>query len=107
MALSVVDRHELHDLLTGGTPVVADFYADWCAPCHALSPELESLQARLGDTVRFVKVDVDANPELATELGVMSIPTVIHFSADGKEAARTVGAQRADRLARSLGLKVD
>lgn len=104
MALTLVDQNELNDLLGSGTPIVADFHAEWCHPCHALAPEIEALAASLGDSVRFVKIDVDANPELASDLGVMSIPTVIHFSAEGKEIARAVGAMRADRLARNLGL---
>lgn len=107
MALTLVDQTELSDLLGSGTPIVADFHADWCHPCHAIAPELEALAVSLGDRVRFVKVDVDANPELASDLGVMSIPTVIHFSAEGKEVARTVGAVRAAELARNLGLDTE
>lgn len=104
MAMAVVSDTQLEELLGKGKPVVADFYADWCHPCHAIAPELEALSAQLGDQVEFVKVDIDAHPELTNRLGIMGVPTVIHFSADGSEFARAVGAARADELARRLRL---
>jgi thioredoxin len=101
----VVTDTELQGLLGSGKAVVADFYADWCAPCRALSPEIEELSSRLGGEVAFVKVDVDANPDLAVRLGILGVPTVVHFSGTGEEVARSVGAVRADELARRLRLE--
>ena len=95
--MTVVDEVQLKDKLGQGKAVVADFYADWCAPCRAVAPELETLEAKYGD-VEFVKVDVDANPALANELGVMGVPTVVHFSPAGDEVARSVGAAPATAL---------
>lgn len=101
--IPVVDHTEFDRLNAAGRSVVVDFYADWCRPCHALAPELETLATELGDEVEFVKIDVDAEPSLAQELGVFSIPTVVHFSG-GAEVARSVGAVRAAQLAERLGL---
>lgn len=71
--------------------VVVDMYADWCGPCRALGPMLEEISAtdEMKD-VSFVKLDVDAAPELSQEYGVMSIPCIVYFK-DGKEVGRTVG----------------
>jgi len=103
MSLKVVNAAELQELRSSGKAVVVDFYADWCGPCHAIAPEVEALATATGDTT-FVKLDVDANPELASELGVMGIPTVIHFAPDGSEVARSTGLRRSAALAEALGL---
>lgn len=72
-------KSSFKDLIDGETPVLIDFYADWCGPCKAFGPILKDLKADLGDAVRIVKIDVDANPELSGKLGVRSIPTVMIF----------------------------
>jgi putative thioredoxin len=73
-------------------PVVADFWASWCGPCHALAPVLESeVEARAG-AVELVKIDVDANPGLAQQFGVSGIPAVKAFR-HGKVVKQFVGAQ--------------
>lgn len=61
------------------TVTVVDFYADWCGPCKALAPTLEELQAKFGDKLRIVKVNVDENRELAVEYGVRGIPSLQFF----------------------------
>ena|SRR5687768_2733408 len=104
MAPAVVSDTQLQELRGQGGPVVVDFYADWCHPCHALAPELETLSEKLGADVTFVKVDVDAHPGLAAELGIRGVPTVIHFGGDGVEVARSIGAVPAEQLALRLRL---
>jgi thioredoxin len=104
MPMAMVTDTELQDLRWKGTPVVVDFYADWCRPCHALAPELERLSNRVGTAATFVKLDIDAHPELTQELGIFSVPTVVHFGGDGSEVARSIGAMRADALAELLQL---
>lgn len=104
MSLTVVSDTQLTELLGKGKPVVADFSADWCAPCRVLSPEISKLAASVSDEIEFVEIDVDAYPELTQKLRIMSVPTVVHFASDGAEIARSVGAVRAEQLALRLGL---
>jgi thioredoxin len=61
-------------------PVVVDFYADWCGPCKIIAPVIHKLSEEYQGKVKFVKVDTDANQELAMQFGIMSIPTVMFFS---------------------------
>lgn len=71
--------------------VIADFYADWCAPCRMLSPLMEEMDRENKDsTVKFVKVNVDEEQELSMAFNVMSIPTVIFFK-DGKKVNDRIG----------------
>ena len=103
MSLTAVDETQLSELLQKGKPVVVDFSADWCAPCKAIAPELEKL-ASTTEGIEFVELDIDAHPGITQQLRVMSVPTVVHFGADGSEVARSVGAVRAEQLALRLGL---
>lgn len=73
------------------TPVIVDFWADWCQPCKTLGPILEKVTGEAGGSVRLAKVDVDANPRLAQAFGVQGIPMVIAFK-DGKPVSQFTGA---------------
>lgn len=72
-------------------PILADFWASWCAPCRMFSPIFEKASEKLGDEAIFVKINVDECEELAARFSVSSIPTIILIK-NGKETARRVGA---------------
>jgi thioredoxin len=72
-------------------PVVVDFYADWCGPCKMIEPIVHKLADEYDGKVKFVKIDTDANQDLAMKFGIMSIPTVMFFSG-GKVEDIVIGA---------------
>jgi thioredoxin 1 len=76
------------DVLQAAEPVVVDFYADWCHPCHMMEPAVEQLAGEFSGKVKVGKLDVDANPEIAIRYNVMGIPTLGLFK----------GGQLVDRL---------
>ena len=79
------------EVVKSSQPVVVDFYADWCGPCKMIAPIIHQLSKQYEGKAKFVKVDTDANQELATQFGIMSIPTVMFFS-KGKVEDIVVGA---------------
>ena len=87
---------------TASVPVVVDFWAAWCGPCRMISPVLEDLAKRYAGQLKVVKVDVDANPELATRFGAQSIPLLVVIR-DGQEIDRIVGALPRAALEQRLG----
>jgi len=80
------------ELINGDTPVLIDFFATWCGPCHAYSPILAQLKTDLGDGLRLVKIDVDRNEEICQKLGISSMPTTIIFQ-NGEIKFRAAGVQ--------------
>jgi thioredoxin 1 len=93
------------EVLQSEQPVIVDFWAEWCGPCHAVAPVLQQI-ADERDDLRVVKVNIDEEPTLAQRYGVMSIPTIVLFKA-GEPAAAAIGAQPKGMLERSLGLVED
>jgi thioredoxin 1 len=91
------------EVIESDTAVIVDFWAEWCGPCHAVSPILERIVDERGDELKLVKVNIDEEPGLAQRFGVASIPTMILFK-DGEASAFAVGAQPKAALERSLGL---
>jgi len=79
------------DVLKSSTPVVVDFWAEWCGPCKMIAPHLEELANEMSDEVKVVKVNIDDNPLTPTKYGVRGIPTLMLFK-DGAVAATKVGA---------------
>ncbi len=78
------------EVLKSDKVTVVDFFANWCNPCRALAPILETAGTELGDKVKVVKIDVDKSESIARKYGVMSIPTMIIIK-DGQELDRMVG----------------
>ena len=88
----VTDASFEQDVLQAERPVVVDFWAPWCGPCHAITPVLESLEDEAGERIGFAKLNVDENPIMASRYGVLAIPTVILFA--GGEPKETVFGAR-------------
>jgi thioredoxin 1 len=91
------------EVLQSDTPVIVDFWAEWCGPCRAVSPVLEQIAEERADSLRVVKVNIDEEPELQQRYGILSIPTILLFEG-GEPTAAAVGAQPKRMLERSLGL---
>ena len=80
------------EVLEAKTPVLVDFWADWCAPCKAIAPTLDALAEKHKGRFTVAKVNVDEVPDLAAQFGVLNIPTLIFFKG-GEEVDRMVGSQ--------------
>lgn len=94
------------EVLEAGMPVLVDFMAQWCGPCRFMGPIFTEVAPAYAGRVKFVKVDVDASPEVAAALGITSIPTFALFSGNTVVAAG-MGAMRAEKLRRWIDLALD
>ncbi len=93
--MKIIDKKEFEETIKEGVTLV-DFFATWCGPCKMLGPVLEELSDEITD-VKFVKIDVDEEPELAGKFGIMSIPSVFLFK-DGEVAGSFLGLQPKDKV---------
>ena len=102
--VTVATDHNFQTLvLESDRPVVVDFWAAWCGPCRMVAPEIERLASSYSDHVDVVKVDVDANPGISQQFGIMSIPTIALFEG-GLLTRQVVGFRPLSELATALGL---
>mgnify|MGYP001616799768 FL=1 len=91
------------EVLKSSLPVLVDFWAPWCGPCRIISPILEKLSKEYTSKLKFAKMNVDDNQEVAAKYDVRGIPCMIIFS-KGKEADRIIGAFPEDALRRKIDL---
>jgi thioredoxin 1 len=103
MANAVTEQSFEQEVLQSETPVLVDFWAEWCGPCHAVAPVLDRIVDERNGDLKLVKVNIDEEQELAMRYGVQSIPTMILFK-NGEPAAAAIGAQPKPALEKALGL---
>jgi len=94
---TVTDASFQQDVIGASTPVLVDFWAEWCGPCRMIAPALEEISEELGEKVTVVKLNIDENPDAPTRYGVRGIPTMILFK-NGEPAATKVGAAPKSQL---------
>ncbi len=98
---TATDADFASEILGSEKPVLVDFWADWCVPCHMVSPVVEEIGRERSDEMTVAKLNVDENPDTARRYGVMSIPTLILFK-NGEEKARLIGAKPKDAILREI-----
>ena len=86
-----------NDIINSSTPVLIDFYADWCAPCRMMPPILKEVSESLGGSVRILKIDVDKNQALAAKLQIQGVPTLALYK-NGELKWRQSGVVPANQL---------
>ena len=103
MSPAVTESTFEQEVLSSDTPVLVDFWAEWCGPCHAVSPILDKIVDERPGELKLVKVNIDEEQGLAERYGIASIPTMVLFK-DGEPAAAAIGAQPKSAIETQLGL---
>ena len=103
MATAVTESTFEQEVLSSDKPVLVDFWAEWCGPCHAVAPILDKIVEERAGELKLVKVNIDEEQALAERYGIASIPTMVLFK-DGEPAAAAIGAQPKSAIETQLGL---
>jgi|SRR6056297_187865 len=93
-----------NDIIKGDTPVLVDFYADWCGPCKMMGPILQDLKKRLGDDINIIKIDAEKNPQAAIKYQVRGVPSLILFK-NGQILWQQAGVVQAAQLEQIINQK--
>ena len=92
-----IQQKSFSEIIKGKTPVLVDFYADWCAPCRMMPPILKELKKLMGDEIHILKIDTEKNPDAAIRYQVRGIPTLILFK-EGHVLWQQSGVMQAPQL---------
>jgi len=101
MLIEITDSNFKEEVLGSDLPVLVDFWATWCGPCKIISPIIEELAKEYNGKFKIGKLNVDENPKIATQYGIMSIPTLIFFK-NGKVMEQAVGALTKAELSKRI-----
>lgn len=102
MSIKVTDADFDEKVLKSPTPVLVDFWADWCGPCHMVAPVLDEIAKEKDGALTIAKMDIDANPEVPRRYGILSIPSLLLF-VGGSEKRRLVGARGKGQILSEIG----
>ena len=93
--------NKFQDIIAGDTPVLVDFFAEWCGPCKMMKPVLEELKKKMGNKIIILKIDIDKNISLSSEYGIQSVPTLVLWK-QGEIIWRQSGALSLNELEQIL-----
>ena len=105
MTVKATDASFEQEVLKSDTPVLVDFWAEWCGPCRMIGPSLEDIAKEMDGKLKVVKVNIDENPMAPTRYGVRSIPTLLLFK-NGQVVEQIVGAVGKSQLQRMIDAHV-
>lgn len=94
-------KKSFKEIVSGDVPVLVDFHATWCGPCKMMAPALEAFASEMGERLNVIKIDVDRNPQVALDLKIQGVPTLILFK-DGKQVWRQSGALSTFQMHQSI-----
>ncbi|MCA9995865.1 MAG: thioredoxin [Anaerolineales bacterium] len=97
LTIAVTDETFKADVLDSNIPVLVDFWAEWCGPCHMIAPHVDAIAAEFQGKLKVAKVDIDDNPAVPGRYGIVGIPTLMLFK-DGKVVERVTGALPKGRI---------
>jgi thioredoxin 1 len=99
--IAISDASFDSEVVSAQTPVLVDFWAEWCGPCRMIAPILETIADEYSESLKITKLDVDSNPGVSMKFGVQSIPTLILFK-DGQPVERIIGYMPKERLLQKI-----